>query len=98
MRYRQLLKQFRVLVYLKRNILDRVVDCLNRSVNMRNLRIIESFPIYVPDSDGSYKNIARLTVLAGNQVFPFLNHLVEVTGKNRLSCMVQAENFCVDEA
>jgi hypothetical protein len=44
------------------------------------LKIIREFPIFVPNSAGSVKDIARLTVQAADQTFPFLLDLLSRNG------------------
>jgi SAM-dependent methyltransferase len=83
------LKKSPTLVSLKRNILDPVVHNFP-------VRIIRSLPQYVPYSSGSHKEVAELTILSANQIFPFINHLIEVTGRNRLASAVQIESLCAD--
>lgn len=41
-------------------------------------RVVEDFPVFLPNSSGSIKDRARLTVQAANQTFPFMVDLVTV--------------------
>jgi len=43
-------------------------------------RVIESFRIFRPDSTGSYRDLARLTVQAAEQTFPLMIHLLDSAG------------------
>lgn len=62
----------------------------------KNIWIIDSLPLYAPSSAGSYKDIAKLTLMDAKQIFPFLEHLIGITGKSRIAGTTQAESFAQD--
>jgi hypothetical protein len=79
------LKQFPFLVNTKRRIWSFYDD----SNGVTTLDMLDTFPLYVPNSAGSYKDRARLTAQTINQIFPFLSSFAEcVKGK-----LLTAENI-----
>jgi hypothetical protein len=60
-------------------------DCINRILCKGDVTLIESLALFAPNSGGSYKARAALTLLEANQTFPFLARLADATGKDRCS-------------
>src|SRR6266567_8784307 len=55
-------------------------------------RIIRSFPIFTPNSSGSLRDRAALTIQSANQTFPLMLELLSRRG-GRLESSVQIESF-----
>ncbi len=89
------LKQFTILVTIKHKVTSLYLYIV-AIFNARHIQIIRSLPLYVPSSAGSHKDIAKLTLLSANQVFPFLNGLLEVAGTHRISQIEKVEDLCTD--
>lgn len=71
-------------------------DTADRAAHKRDIETYTKFPLFAPNSSGSYKARAELTILAVNQTFPFITHFLEAIGKNHLiASVVTAENFCL---
>jgi hypothetical protein len=68
---RSWLRKKPLLVELKR----RIWSIFDDSNGMTVIDMIQTFPLYVPYSEGRYKDKASLTILAINQIFPFLGTL-----------------------
>lgn len=67
------------------------------TVRRRDIEVCNQFPLFVPNSSGSPRARAELTIAAINQTFPLLVRFVEVIGKNDLvENAVPAEQFCSD--
>ncbi len=94
---KQFLKKIPPLVYVKRKIYA-FFHRVNQAINRRHIETIKSLPLYVPSSSGSYKDIATLTTLNANQVFPFLEHLASVAGKDVSAKIVPIHSLCADAA
>ena len=76
--YREQLKQFPVLVRLKRRLCSEAYD----SIGSTRLNVLSTFPSYFLNSAGKYDDRARLTIQGINQLFPALSSLSEtVRGK-----------------
>ncbi|MBI3985483.1 MAG: hypothetical protein HY343_01060 [Lentisphaerae bacterium] len=60
-------------------------------------KFIGQFPLFAPGSDGPGKGLAEQTVIAINQTIPLMALFLDVVGRNRLTDIVQAVNFCADE-
>jgi hypothetical protein len=52
----------------------------SRIFSRSELKVIREFPIFVPNSAGSVKDLSRLTVQAADQTFPFLLDLLSRNG------------------
>ncbi len=62
-----------------------------------DVRVIESFPIFRPNSAGSYHVLARLTVQASAQTFPLIIHLIDSVGTKiedpvPITCLADTED------
>lgn len=86
------LKKFPLLVTVKRNIWS----LFDGSSGTTRLNVVDTFPLYQPYSAGSYKNRARLTIEAINQVFPALDSLARYV-HNKESAVEDIETFSLDE-
>jgi hypothetical protein len=97
-RIMKFLKRYPGLVTFKRKWLNPIIKRPHAELikSSYEAEIIKALPLYVPGSSGSYKAIADLTILSANQIFPFLSHLIEVTGKNTLPDAVPIESVCTD--
>jgi hypothetical protein len=51
-----------------------------RAWHRSDVRVIDGFRIFRPDSAGSYRDLARLTIQAADQTFPLMLHLVDSVG------------------
>jgi hypothetical protein len=89
---REWLKQFRALVRLK----IQVGELVDRARYGRERRTLAALPLFAPYSSGSSPARAAQAVLAANQTFPFLAHLLEATGDSRTPETVDAEALCAD--
>jgi len=77
-------------------LLKPVWDATDRAAHRRDIEVYSKFPLFAPNSSGSYAARAELTILAVNQTFPFMTHFLEAIGKNQLiGSMITAEDFWV---
>jgi hypothetical protein len=67
----------------------------DRSLFEDDMAIVTGLPLFAPNSAGSWKARAELTILAANQTFPFMNHFLKAVGKGSLP-IVNAEDLCSD--
>jgi hypothetical protein len=66
-------------------------------MHRHDLETLNNFPLFAPNSSGSRRARAEMTILAVNQTFPFITRLLDAIGKNQLiTNIVTAEKFCLD--
>lgn len=102
-RFRRYLKRFPILVFIKRKLINAATakyrlfaGYIEQIVHCREIRTIRELPLYVPSSMGSRKDLAKLTLLTANQIFPFLGRLVAVSGRGRIMDIIEVESLCRD--
>lgn len=78
---KQALKKFTLLVRIKR-WLWRIL--FNEARGFSCLNVVDSFPLFVPYSAGSYKDRSRLTIQTINQIFPFLSSFISSVAQRSL--------------
>jgi len=93
---KKFLKRYAFLVLVKKTTLSSW-EYGKRILNRDHIKIIDSLPLYVPSSAGGYRDIAKLTLQASNQVFPFMNHLLETVGKSKNLKILPVESLCTDK-
>jgi hypothetical protein len=92
-RAKQWLKKFPVLV----NLMRPAWDTADRTIHRQDIKTFNKFPLFAPNSCGSHRTRAELTILAVNQTFPFLTRFLDEIGKNQLiTNIVTPEKFCLD--
>jgi SAM-dependent methyltransferase len=90
-RARQWLKRFPVLVHARKRIRGLLYG------EYSYIDIADMLRTYAPNSSGTPKAVAELTILAANQIFPFLVDFLEATGKKRtIPSLVEVEPFWPD--
>ncbi len=86
---RQYLKRFSFLVTAKRYCVAAAIryfpKWMDADHGSTTLNIVRTFPIFIPNSGGRYKDRAQLTVQTINQTFPALRSLARSTGAKQLS-------------
>jgi SAM-dependent methyltransferase len=92
-RARQWLKGFPSIVRLKKA----AWDTADRVLHSRDREIIRTLSVFVPNSAGSTKARAKLTLLAANQTFPFIVEFLSATGQIPFPSVIKAEDFCTDD-
>lgn len=93
-RFRPWLKQFRVLVRAKIHL----GDLMDRALHGRARRTVRDLPLFAPYSSGSSEARAAHTILAANQAFPFLVHLIGEMGSRQMPDVADAGSLCADPA
>jgi hypothetical protein len=68
---------------------------LNISYKHSKLNIVTTFPLYVPNSAGSYDELTPLTIQAINQVFPCLSNFISSV-KHETIALTYAKDFPAD--
>ena len=95
--FREILKAIPGLRPAKRIVLNVIRWIFQKTFLRKHFLIVDSFPIFAPVSAGFVKTRAQLTILAANQVFPFLVCLIGETKKDDLLGVIQAESLCIGE-
>lgn len=76
------LKKVPGLVRLKRLVsrkFDEYSTRIDEYKHRHEIRTLEQLPLFVPNSEGSYEDLALQTVTSANQTFPFIVELIECT-------------------
>lgn len=64
---------------------------------MDDVEIVSRMPLFAPSSAGSFRDLAELTILATNQIFPLLLKFVNLSGTTTPCKLISAEALCSDE-